>query len=340
MGGDEDPPCVYGLLRATGIVYQLEELETTIGRAEDCSIVLEGRGVSKLHVRLCPGEGRQRRKCTGGGCGCDGGGGWWCRLWSFTGKDPPNVTDLNSCNGTFVNGVRLRPNCPVPLKHGDMLRIGLSKWTFCFELPPPVERPEPAAKAEKERPEKGKVRYSDDAKPPEPAAYGAAPYAGCYGAPAPPQPPAGCYGAPVNVLPVPFPMMAPPMGYPPAAPPAPWSGRREAEAEERRKRSEEESEWKHELLSKLWQLEANIARLADANQEICQAIREQAVSSNVKDAERDVASHVECLEAPPDVYEEEISKAVTALTSAAERLSTNAEILLHRDPGPAQVLMS
>lgn len=34
MGGDEDP-VVYGLLRATGIVYQLEELETTIGRAEE-----------------------------------------------------------------------------------------------------------------------------------------------------------------------------------------------------------------------------------------------------------------------------------------------------------------
>jgi pSer/pThr/pTyr-binding forkhead associated (FHA) protein len=49
----EDEPRVYGLLRATGIVYQLEEPETTIGRSEDCSIPLEGRGVSKLHARLC-----------------------------------------------------------------------------------------------------------------------------------------------------------------------------------------------------------------------------------------------------------------------------------------------
>lgn len=52
--GEEDPP-IYGLLRATGIVYQLEEAETTIGRGEDCSIPLEGRGVSKLHARLCLG---------------------------------------------------------------------------------------------------------------------------------------------------------------------------------------------------------------------------------------------------------------------------------------------
>lgn len=53
--GEEDPP-IYGLLRATGIVYQLEEAETTIGRGEDCSIPLEGRGVSKLHARLCLGS--------------------------------------------------------------------------------------------------------------------------------------------------------------------------------------------------------------------------------------------------------------------------------------------
>ena len=43
---------VYGLLRCAGVVYQLEEPETTIGRGEECSLVLEGRGVSRVHARL------------------------------------------------------------------------------------------------------------------------------------------------------------------------------------------------------------------------------------------------------------------------------------------------
>ena len=33
-------------------VYQLEDSETTIGRGEDCSLLLEGRGVSRNHARL------------------------------------------------------------------------------------------------------------------------------------------------------------------------------------------------------------------------------------------------------------------------------------------------
>lgn len=36
----------------------------------------------------------------------------------------PTLTDLNSTNGTFLNGTPLPPQCPVPLKNGDRLQFG------------------------------------------------------------------------------------------------------------------------------------------------------------------------------------------------------------------------
>ena len=35
-----------------------------------------------------------------------------------------SVIDLESANGTFVNGIQVWPDAPVPLAHGDMLRMG------------------------------------------------------------------------------------------------------------------------------------------------------------------------------------------------------------------------
>ena len=184
----------------------------------------------------------------------------------------------------------------------------------------------------------------DEAKPPDDYRPGGAPCspgtpayggAGTPGVPPVPGVPGACQPG-VNVLPVPFPVMQamPPMApmapmapmYPAQPPPQAPFPEREVEAREKDRR--QDSEWKHELLQKLWQLEANIARLADANQEICQAIRR---------------SESDKLEAPdvresPDIYEEEISKAVTALTSAAERLSINAELILDKeDQAPSDV---
>ncbi|NJN65521.1 MAG: FHA domain-containing protein, partial [Chloroflexaceae bacterium] len=34
------------------------------------------------------------------------------------------VEDLDSTNGTFLNGQRLLPHTPCPLKHGDEMRLG------------------------------------------------------------------------------------------------------------------------------------------------------------------------------------------------------------------------
>lgn len=34
------------------------------------------------------------------------------------------VVDLGSANGTFINGLQIPPNQPMPLKHGDVIRVG------------------------------------------------------------------------------------------------------------------------------------------------------------------------------------------------------------------------
>lgn len=46
-------------------------------------------------------------------------------------KDSPEtwvVTDLQSTNGTFVNGVRI--TVPTPVKRGDVIRIGRTQLTL------------------------------------------------------------------------------------------------------------------------------------------------------------------------------------------------------------------
>lgn len=39
-------------------------------------------------------------------------------------KEPPMITDLNSANGTFINGIKLQPNHAEPLESGDELTLG------------------------------------------------------------------------------------------------------------------------------------------------------------------------------------------------------------------------
>ncbi len=43
------------------------------------------------------------------------------------------VTDLSSANGTFVNMVRLQPNQPYPIRHGDRLRLANTDFQICVE---------------------------------------------------------------------------------------------------------------------------------------------------------------------------------------------------------------
>src|SRR5512142_2473975 len=41
-----------------------------------------------------------------------------------------SLEDLGSANGTRLNGQKLTPNVPVPLKPGDSLQIGIFKLDF------------------------------------------------------------------------------------------------------------------------------------------------------------------------------------------------------------------
>ena len=48
-----------------------------------------------------------------------------------------SIRDLNSTNGTFLNGLRLMPDQDVPLEHGDKLRFGKLDVEVVFSVVPP-----------------------------------------------------------------------------------------------------------------------------------------------------------------------------------------------------------
>jgi hypothetical protein len=50
----------------------------------------------------------------------------------FRRGDVIEVEDLASTNGTMLNGTRLAPYLPVPLKHGDQLQLGKLVIEVCF----------------------------------------------------------------------------------------------------------------------------------------------------------------------------------------------------------------
>jgi phosphoserine phosphatase RsbU/P len=88
--------------------YPLEGEVTILGRQSDCAICLPAKAVSRQHAKILQvNEGYQ-------------------------------VEDLNSSNGTFLNGERLGPNRRVPLTERDRFEIG----PYTFQL-----RPAPTAAA-------------------------------------------------------------------------------------------------------------------------------------------------------------------------------------------------
>lgn len=44
------------------------------------------------------------------------------------------VMDLGSSNGTYLNGARLTPNVPSPLRHGDVIALGKLKMQIILSL--------------------------------------------------------------------------------------------------------------------------------------------------------------------------------------------------------------
>jgi pSer/pThr/pTyr-binding forkhead associated (FHA) protein len=81
-----------------GQCFTLHQDETSIGRTQGNDIILPDPTVSRRHARLAFHNGQ-----------------WY-------------LEDLNSSNGSFVNGVRIYR--PAPLMDGDELRLGDEVMTF------------------------------------------------------------------------------------------------------------------------------------------------------------------------------------------------------------------
>jgi serine phosphatase RsbU (regulator of sigma subunit) len=71
---------------------------TRLGRSNECELCLADPGVSRRHAEITYQSGT-----------------WF-------------ITDLASRHGTFLNAVKLDPHAPVPLREGDLLRVG--PWTY------------------------------------------------------------------------------------------------------------------------------------------------------------------------------------------------------------------
>lgn len=85
--------------------------EVTIGRTEDSRLRLTEGSPSRNHARI---------SVSAGGA---------------------TLVDLGSTNGTYVNGVRLKANEPVPLKSGDKLRFDVEEYEFRIEGGTPAADP-------------------------------------------------------------------------------------------------------------------------------------------------------------------------------------------------------
>lgn len=92
---------LYGTNKGNKYHINLERLPCTVGKmAGSVDVVIRDNTVSRIHARFTKQEE--------GIC----------------------VTDMNSTNGTFKNGLRLEPNETVVVEQGDELRFG--RMTFCY----------------------------------------------------------------------------------------------------------------------------------------------------------------------------------------------------------------
>jgi FHA domain-containing protein len=92
-----------------GTEYELED-SVSIGRDTRNDLVLESAAVSRDHAGVTFRDGR-----------------WY-------------LEDRGSFNGTFLNGTRVQPGTPLPLRHAD--RIGIGTETLIFSWPAQLEDPD------------------------------------------------------------------------------------------------------------------------------------------------------------------------------------------------------
>lgn len=92
---------LYGINKGNKYHIDLKHLPCTVGKmAGSVDAVIKDKSVSRMHARFTRRE------------------------------DGIYVTDLNSTNGTFKNGLRLEPNETVFIETGDEIRFG--NMTFCY----------------------------------------------------------------------------------------------------------------------------------------------------------------------------------------------------------------
>jgi serine phosphatase RsbU (regulator of sigma subunit) len=94
-----------------GRTFSLDRDESILGRQHDSAICLAGRAVSRHHARIVRKDGAYV------------------------------IEDLDSSNGTYLNGQRLTPLEPTPLTERDSLQIG--PYVFALRMPAVKLRSEP-----------------------------------------------------------------------------------------------------------------------------------------------------------------------------------------------------
>ena len=77
---------------------------TTLGRDAGNDLVLDADGISRYHARII---------CTPTDC---------------------TITDLESTNGTLVNGVPAQPDEPMQLMNGNIIQLGYVWARYCAPL--------------------------------------------------------------------------------------------------------------------------------------------------------------------------------------------------------------
>ncbi|MSR58926.1 MAG: FHA domain-containing protein [Planctomycetaceae bacterium] len=108
------------------VTRELTKDETFIGRSPECDVQIESSLVSRKHAKLL------------------------CAAGKFA------VVDLESGNGTTVNGVRISPNTPTPIVHDDRVKLGPILVRFI----------DPASAGSARAGSKPKFTEGDAAKPP------------------------------------------------------------------------------------------------------------------------------------------------------------------------------
>lgn len=93
-------PRIILLKEGQAIPYELETYPVRLGRHPDCTVQLDSNMVSRFHAQLVQKDNRVL------------------------------LEDLESGNGSFLNGKQLEASKPAALKHGDRIKLGPIKFRF------------------------------------------------------------------------------------------------------------------------------------------------------------------------------------------------------------------